>query len=173
MHSSTLWRPCGRAQGLPALSINWGPWAETGMAARLELGAGIEKLSVAEGLDAFRTLLERRRRVKQSQVAVMKVRWEMFAQRWPSAEARVYFSGLLDQTKRTAPTTKDDFLKTFQAAAPETRPSLLEQHIRDAVRQVLGLSASQELKTGQPWTDVGVDSLMMVEIKNGWRCPSG
>jgi acyl transferase domain-containing protein/7-keto-8-aminopelargonate synthetase-like enzyme/acyl carrier protein len=154
------------AQGLPALSINWGPWAEIGMAAKLELGAGLDKLSVDEGLDAFRTLLERRRRVEHSQTAVLKARWDMFARRWPSAGAQVYFSGLLDQTKRTAPAPKDDFLKTFRAAAAEERPGLLDQHIRDAVRQVLGLTAGQEIKSSQPWVDLGVDSLMMVEIKN-------
>ena len=34
------------------------------------------------------------------------------------------------------------------------------------MRQVLGLSGSQEIKNNEPWTDLGVDSLMMVEIKN-------
>src|SRR5262249_45550766 len=40
-----------RAHGLPSLTINWGPWAEVGMAARLSVaGQGVEKLKVSDGL---------------------------------------------------------------------------------------------------------------------------
>ena len=43
---------------------------------------------------------------------------------------------------------------------------MLEAHIHEAVRGVLGLAASHEIKNSEAWTDLGVDSLMMVEIKN-------
>src|SRR5262249_47952251 len=47
-----------RAQGLPGLSINWGPWAEGGMAARLSLaGQGVDKIEVADGLRVLGDLL--------------------------------------------------------------------------------------------------------------------
>jgi 7-keto-8-aminopelargonate synthetase-like enzyme/acyl carrier protein len=155
-----------RAGGLPGVSINWGPWAEAGMAAALVLGAGIEKLSVAEGIDAFGKLLERRHPVERSQIGVMKVRWDMFAERWPSVEAQVFFKDLLGQTKRASFVSKDAFLKIYRATAAEKRAGLLEEHIRNCVRQVLGLGAGQEIHTSQLWIDLGIDSLMMIEIKN-------
>lgn len=46
-----------RGAGLPATSIGRGPWAEAEMAAGLELGGGIEKLSVEDGIGALRAIL--------------------------------------------------------------------------------------------------------------------
>jgi myxalamid-type polyketide synthase MxaB len=154
-----------RAEGLPAVSIQWGPWAEVGMAAELKFGAGIEKLSVDDGLEALRTLLKPQRRVR-GEIGVMKVRWDVFAKRWPSPVSLSYFSALLDQSRAAGRAPTDNFLKTLRAAPEAGRRQLLEEHIQQAVRQVLGLSAGCEIKNGEAWTTLGVDSLMMVEIKN-------
>ncbi|MEM6753811.1 MAG: type I polyketide synthase, partial [Cyanobacteria bacterium P01_C01_bin.38] len=54
-----------RSIGLPALSINWGPWAEAGMAASLDnrhqgrmVASGITPLSLKQGLHILGQLLE-------------------------------------------------------------------------------------------------------------------
>jgi 7-keto-8-aminopelargonate synthetase-like enzyme/acyl carrier protein len=154
-----------RAQGLPAVSIQWGPWADVGMAAGLEFGAGIEKLSVDDGLDALRALLKPQRGTR-GEIGVLKVRWDVYSKRWPSPESLNYFSALLDHSRGAARALKDDFLKTLRSAPEAARRQLLVEHIHEAVRQVLGLSASYEINNNDAWTDFGVDSLMMVEIKN-------
>ncbi len=154
-----------RAEGLPAVSIQWGPWAEVGMAAGIEFGAGIEKLSVDDGLEALRTLLKPQRGPR-GEIGVMKVRWDVYTKRWLSPESLSYFGGLLDHCRGAALVAKDDFLKTLRSSPEAARPQLLEEHIHEAVRQVLGLSANYEIKNSEAWTDLGVDSLMMVEIKN-------
>jgi acyl transferase domain-containing protein/7-keto-8-aminopelargonate synthetase-like enzyme/acyl carrier protein len=154
-----------RARGLPAISIGWGPWADAGMAAGLELGAGIEKLSVDDGIGALRALL-RQRRTTPGETGVMKIRWDVYSKRWPSREALTYYSDLLDQTPGAAGASRDDFLKTFRTTPETARRQLLKAHIHDAVRQVLGLGANYEIRNSEPWSDLGVDSLMMVEIKN-------
>src|SRR5207244_6061045 len=53
-----------RAEGLPAVSINWGPWANVGMAAGLDqrdqarmTRQGLRSLSPEEGMAAFARLL--------------------------------------------------------------------------------------------------------------------
>ena len=154
-----------RAEGLPAVAIQWGPWAEVGMAAGLEFGAGIGKLSVDDGQEALRTLLKPQRGAR-GEIGVMKVRWDVYTQRWPSPQSLNYFSTLVDQSRGLAYVAKDDFLKTFRSAPEAARRQLLEEHLHEAVRQVLGLAASYEIKNGEAWTALGVDSLMMVEIKN-------
>lgn len=153
-----------RARGLPAISLCWGPWAEAGMAAESELGGGIEKLSVEDGLATLKAML-RAPRTARGETGVMKMRWDVYGRRWPSPAASTFYSELLDHS-RAATAAAEDFLKAFRAAPEEARRSLLEAHVRDALRQVLGLSASQEIRNSEPWTDLGVDSLMMVEIKN-------
>ena len=42
-----------RQRGLPGLSINWGPWAEVGMAKNVTLPPGMRRISVKDALDAF------------------------------------------------------------------------------------------------------------------------
>jgi 7-keto-8-aminopelargonate synthetase-like enzyme/NAD(P)-dependent dehydrogenase (short-subunit alcohol dehydrogenase family)/acyl carrier protein len=154
-----------RAQGLAAASIQWGPWADVGMAARLEFGSGIEKLSVQEGIDALRTLLKPQRGTR-GEIGVMKVRWDVYTKRWPSPQSLNYFSALLDQARGAVLTAKDDFGKKLRSTPEASRRQLLVEHIHEAVRQVLGLSPSYEINDNRAWTDMGVDSLMMVEIKN-------
>jgi myxalamid-type polyketide synthase MxaB len=152
-----------RAEGLPAVSIQWAPWAEVGMAAGLEFGAGIEKLSVDDGIDVLRTLLKPQRGTR-GEIGVLKVRWDVYTKRWPSPESLNYFSALLSHGAAHAP--RVDFLKTLRSAPEAERQPLLVEHILEAVRQVLGLSASYQIKNDAVWTEFGVDSLMMVEIKN-------
>jgi 7-keto-8-aminopelargonate synthetase-like enzyme len=135
------------------------------MAAGLKFGAGIEMLSVDDGLEALRTLLKPQRGAR-GEIGVMKVRWDAFAKRWPSPESLSYFSALLDQSRAAALAPTDNFSKTLRSAPEAGRRQLLEEHIQQAVRQVLGLSAGYEIKNGAAWTTLGVDSLMMVEIKN-------
>jgi myxalamid-type polyketide synthase MxaB len=154
-----------RAEGLPAVSIQWGPWAEVGMAAGLEFGSGIEKLSVDDGLEALRALVKPRRGTR-GEIGVMKVRWDVYAKRLPSAESLNYLSAVLDRSRGGALASRDDFLETLRSAPEAARRQLLVQHIHEAVRLVLGLGESFEIKDSQAWTDFGVDSLMMVEIKN-------
>jgi 7-keto-8-aminopelargonate synthetase-like enzyme len=154
-----------RAQGLPAVSVQWGPWADVGMAAGLEFGSGIEKLSVDDGIDAFRTLLKPQRG-PHGDIGVMRVRWDVYTKRWPSPESLNYFSALMDEARGTGLVSRDDFLITLRSAPEAARRQLLQEHLHEAVRQVLGLGASHEIKDGEAWTELGVDSLMMVEIKN-------
>ena len=154
-----------RGAGLPAVSIQWGPWAEVGMAAGLAFGAGIEKLSVDDGLEALRTLLKPQRGAR-GEIGVLKVRWDVYTKRWPSPESLNYFSALQDPSRGATRELKDDFAKTLRSAPEAQRRQLVEEHIHEAVRQVLGLSAGYEINNDAGWTDFGVDSLMMVEIKN-------
>ena len=77
-----------RHQGLPGLSVNWGPWAESGMAARLDSQQrsrlsrhGVNALSSA---DAFRAL-ERLWPEPPAQVGIMDIQWPAFLRRFPGA----------------------------------------------------------------------------------------
>ena len=83
----------------------------------------------------------------------------------PAPEEQSFLSELTER-KDGAAAERDEILKRLRAAAPEDRRGLLETHIQEAVRQVLGLPAGYEIRNGEAWTDLGVDSLMMVEIKN-------
>ncbi|MFI4995275.1 MAG: aminotransferase class I/II-fold pyridoxal phosphate-dependent enzyme, partial [Hyphomicrobiales bacterium] len=60
----------------------------------------------------------------------------------------------------------DDFLARFGAASESERAGMLQAHIRAALGLVLGLDADHLIAPDAPWMDLGLDSLMMVEVKN-------
>src|SRR5262249_11363419 len=85
-----------RAEGLPGLSIIWGPWAEAGMAARLSLaGQGVEKIDPADGLRVLVELLGPGQRHGPAQVVICRVHWPAFQRRLPSGEIPYFLSAFL------------------------------------------------------------------------------
>jgi myxalamid-type polyketide synthase MxaB len=158
-----------RARGLPGLSINWGPWAEVGMAAGLALaGQGLDKLEVADGLHLFADLLWQSRGAGPAQVGVMRVNWPQFARGLPAGETPPFLSALIGRAvpakKRSA--ASDQFLRRYHATPAEERMTLLESAIHEELVHVLKLEASRDIPPTQQWADLGLDSLMMVELKN-------
>ncbi|MDP2292937.1 MAG: SDR family NAD(P)-dependent oxidoreductase, partial [Actinomycetota bacterium] len=91
-----------RSHGLPALSINWGAWAEAGMAARLDdreqqrmASRGVGMLDSATALDALGHLLEHTR----PQIAVMAIDWPKLLSRIEGAPPALF-------AERAAPATE-------------------------------------------------------------------
>jgi myxalamid-type polyketide synthase MxaB len=157
-----------RAQGLPALTINWGPWAEVGMAAQLAPGQGVEKLEVADGLQALDNLLQPARRWGLAQVGVWRASWPAFLRRLPPGDPPPFLSAFVRKTQEPAQkaAASDEFLRRYHATAADERAALLEAAVQKVLAGVLGLQAADEIPPTQPWAEVGLDSLMTVDLKN-------
>jgi acyl transferase domain-containing protein/acyl carrier protein len=160
-----------RVLEMPALSVNWGAWSGSGMAARVEeqgrtrvLGA-VRPMSPDDCLDAFEVALAR----PEAQVIIADVNW----QAWTGSAA-----SLLSDLVRPA-SAHADTLKTTQddasisgivqqlALAPEgSRKGLLIGFVRQEARRVLGLGESHPIDERQPLLKLGLDSLMAVELRN-------
>ncbi|NEQ72612.1 MAG: SDR family NAD(P)-dependent oxidoreductase [Okeania sp. SIO2C9] len=156
-----------RGQGLPGLSINWGPWAFGGMAASLETqhqnrseSIGIRKIQPEEGMVALENLLSG----SQSQVGVFPVNWSQFLTQVPGVEKMPLLSELIS-TQPSLP-QKSGLLEKLEAIAVRDRMELFTTHIQSMVAQTLGLTDGQKLERRQPLFDLGLDSLMAVELKN-------
>ncbi len=158
------------ARGLPAVSIAWGPWADVGMAARMSEAdrermrrQGLGSISPADGALAFAHLLG-----AAGPVAVLPLDWERFAEAQPRMPAR--FSALASQAQSAAaarpaaPTA--DIRKTLADAPQSKRRALLQGHLREHAARVLGLNADFHLDNRQPLREIGMDSLMAVELRN-------
>jgi NAD(P)-dependent dehydrogenase (short-subunit alcohol dehydrogenase family)/acyl carrier protein len=160
-----------RAQGLPALSINWGPWAELGFAhteggkqltKRLAL-LGIRSLPPQRALE----VLERLIGGTATQIAAIPVNWrEYFASYAAGTESSV-LSELVNEGAIGALQTvgTGEKRKAILGSDPLERGQLLQTYVREQVARVLGLTASI-LDIEQPLTNLGLDSLMAVELKN-------
>jgi len=161
-----------RADGLPALSVNWGAWGEVGMAAALAsghqgqmAGRGVELIAPAKGVLA----LERALVGGDTQVAVLPVRWAALLEQFPAGQAPPLFAELVraTPTRPDRPAAADDgaaFRKRL-AAAGDQRQQLLVERLTLHVALVMGLDP-QATDPGRSLSDLGIDSLMAVELKN-------
>ena len=106
-----------RAAGLPSLVINWGAWAEVGMAAQQDSQAaltrmGIESFSPEKGLAVLERLFNQA--APQSLVASMK--WEKFIGQRPEGFTSSFFTGLTrnDVPANTSPDNEEGLTSILQ-----------------------------------------------------------
>ncbi len=162
-----------RAQGLPALSINWGPWAEVGAATRgtvsqrLQL-KGFQAIEPQQGLRVLEELLGQDR----IQVGVLSVDWRQYADSLPPGYRSALLSELDHKTELPALSGQRKtaqppaLLQQLSQAPPGKRQKLLTDFVRQQAIKVLGLDPTQSIDYKQPLSDLGLDSLMAVELRS-------
>ncbi|MDM0053046.1 type I polyketide synthase [Variovorax sp. J22R115] len=168
-HVLDAWAHDRRARGLPALSVNCGPWSGGGMATdadRRGLGqSGIVSLAPERYLAALSRLLA----ADFCQAVVAEVDWSVLR---PLHEARG--RGRLFQRlgiapaadAREAPRGRAVLREQLRCAAPGQRRALLLEHIRRELAAVLGFAPDRAIDSSEGFFQLGMDSLMAVELRN-------
>lgn len=164
------WR---RAQGLTALCLNWGPWgtvgaaAATGSTARLLWGAqGIEFFAPEEGLGVLGSAL--RRGVTQS--AVLRVAWPKFLAQFPGGIPPIFAEVQVASVASNAPARPAErptgaLARRWATVADADRAEFVLRSVKGAVASILGHSHGEGVDVSRPLMELGVDSLMAVELK--------
>ncbi len=158
-----------RALGLPATAVNWGVLGGEGYVARNERVAeflarqGTGALSPGE----VTSLLESFLTSHTTQAAAIRVDWAKWRQSFRGMQdnplvERIFASGVeLAESSGGS----SDWRQKIQSASPEDRDAVLGQAVRDVVGSVLRVKPDS-LRDDQPLTDLGLDSLMGVEIES-------
>ncbi len=150
-----------RAAGHVATSLAWGPWADGGMAsgaaARAQLAAqGFTPLAGATAIAAQRTLITS----GVAAAAVVEVDWGRYGaalgQRLPR---------LLDElVVQGEAVGAGEWLQQWLLAPTEAAEAAMVRLIQAQVQEVLRLGTPPDPET--PLLDLGMDSLMAVELRN-------
>ncbi len=158
-----------RVEGVPAISINWGSLAESGIVARSEhlagvlAAAGITGLTDAEAFQAMEEILE----LSPAQIGAFKLDWARWLEAHPRrgndprfhalcAQAAVAGGGDLAAQVRNA----------LEGASREQRLRALEEHLQEVLGGILKM-AKDATPLDRRLNEMGVDSLLVLELGLG------
>jgi NAD(P)-dependent dehydrogenase (short-subunit alcohol dehydrogenase family) len=161
-----------RERGLPAVSIGWGAWSEFGAAAAAGADAkaaahGIGVIAPQRGLDMLESLLAG----APPHVVATPMNWPTYLSRWTTG-APNFFEDVAQTAaapeRRARETVKAGtdhaLLGRLEAAAPSARREILAGFVAAAVQRVLGLTS--DIDRRRPLNEMGLDSLLAVELRN-------
>ncbi|TXI61414.1 type I polyketide synthase [Mycolicibacterium mageritense] len=159
-----------REQGVAGVSVNFGPWS-TGMAdaesrRRLEQ-RGIRTLSPADALAGLADVVT----ASRAQGVVARIDWARFLPLYQQAGRRGFLTELereVPQSAAAAPVVtasgKTELVERLTNAPVQQRKKLLTTYLRDAVADVTRVDSS-EIREDAGFFDLGMDSLMAVELR--------
>ena len=155
-----------RARGLPALSVNWGPWGGGGMTSTEDEAVyqsiGMKPIEPARGLALLGSLIAGTR----AQAMVADVNWSRFGSLYTARARRRLLDDLLSQPTADARPTEDaTLLKALRAAMPGDREDVLTAHVRAEVARILGFDLVSADAASQGFFQLGMDSLMAVDLR--------
>lgn len=158
-----------RAMGLPAVSVDWGAWAEVGKAATPDRGGrlqarGVGSISPEHGLEALGRLLSS----QLPQVAIMPFDAARWTEHYPAAAASALFTRIAEARLSHMPSGNQPSARVREAiTAGDTDAALrlVREALAEHAGRVLGQSAAA-VDQEKPLTALGIDSLMAVELKN-------
>jgi len=174
---------CARqANELPGLSVNWGAWGEMGAvvegayAERLQ-ASGAKPLSPAIGLEALSRALQGHR----AQIGVIPVDWPLFlagyGARTPSFFERLVrapgVSAARKQRSLDVAPSSIDLRSLLAAMPPEQRQTRLMTLLQSEAAAVLGIAEPERIDPDQPLSELGLDSLLALELRTRLGAATG
>ncbi len=163
-----------RSAGRPALSINWGTWDEMRIASDADrqvfASFGLEPMPSDQALEVLGALLGDTD-ADTAQIVVASVDWDTLKGAYESRRARPLLS--LVETRRPAtPTVKatrqarPELLERLDGARVDDRHDIVVDFLRDEVARTLGSRSALSIDISQGLFEMGMDSLMSVELKS-------
>jgi NADPH:quinone reductase-like Zn-dependent oxidoreductase/acyl carrier protein len=158
-----------RRLGLPGLTLNWGVLSDVGYVAQNEqiaqhlLDKGAKAITSREALDALEALLPS----ELANVLVQPGDWDMFAEQIPVSGTSPRFRQLLSSkgtSSGTGASARIGYGEVMRADA-EGRLALIELVLVEQVAKVMA-TAPSKIDSRLKLTDLGLDSLMAVELRN-------
>ena len=153
--------------GLKALSINWGAWAGDGMLSKTTVkrrDGGFRRMSENEGFAAIDALAN----ASFTQACVLP------GQNWPrylgsrrTGKNEPFFTFLQANTGRSEHREgAQAFLEVLTAEAPAGQRGLMLEFVKAQTAYILGFGSGYSIDELTPLHEIGLDSLLSVELRN-------
>jgi acyl transferase domain-containing protein len=161
-----------RQRGLPATSVAWGSWAGAGMAATSTGRAhdvwakrGLKPVTPERGFRALERLLGD----DTAYAAMLPINWAQFLATLPPGADPEPFTDLAPVApprQASAAGSGDSVVTRLRAAPAETRRSALLDFLRERALHAIGHDPATPVEPRVPLKELGLDSLMAVELRN-------
>ena len=155
------WR---RASGLPATTINWGQWSDIGVARSLTFSA-LDPIAPAEGIEALESILAG----DVGRVGVARLRLDRAAAAFPEIQRLGYFAALAEELDIDSDDDNWAGPDALREMDPAEANRLVCARLSGRILAVMGYPKNSTIDTDQPLTELGMDSLMAVRIRNTVR----
>ena len=149
--------------GKPALSINWGAWSDGGMATRAGTDNALEDFGVLpipplEGMELFQNIVLG----DYTQTVVFPVDWQL------ANQSRAVFTPLFSEflNSKMPNDNWQHILDEILESPRNMQRSKLASYVREIVSHVLRIPSSTPIDDRDSFVDLGMDSLMTVELRN-------
>jgi epothilone polyketide synthase D len=161
-----------RAHGLPAQSLAWGLWADSSdQAAGLASGltrtqqarwtrSGLRAVSSSEGIALFASALER----PEGQLVPVPIDLRAAAKAFGGTVPPLW-RGLVRSSSR-ATSARRGWAEEVAQLSPRDRFAVVLDAVRAEAARVLSLSGRDAVPADRPFEELGLDSLMGVELRN-------
>ena len=142
-----------RTQGLPAIAINWGAWQNTGLAANVKTTNSLKQKGIGaiEPSQAI-NILEQLISDSPVQIGVIPIDWEKYNNPVPLNRDRTAVNINLKQQ--------------LINADPSQRLDIAIAQISQQVGNILGIENIEQIDLDLGFSDLGLDSLASVELRN-------
>jgi acyl carrier protein len=155
-----------RLREIPAISINWGTWGETGLAAASEnrgariASQGLHPMTSKEGAALLMRILDE----APVQVAAMSLDADQWCAFFPAAARSGLLANLMRQSANQV-VEGGDFAASLRLLSGEQLHAALIEWLRQQVAAVLRLD-SERVPQDKALRSLGLDSLMALELRN-------
>ncbi len=144
-----------KARGVPAFSVGWGPWAEVGLATRGDTLERLEKRGM-RALEPQQALSALSAGMGRSGL-IVDADWPRVAHAWGRTPA--ILSELAVPTKRAA----GPWIAPLLALPAGEQASALRDRVAETLREIM--AEPTPVATDRGFTELGVDSLMAIELR--------
>jgi NADPH:quinone reductase-like Zn-dependent oxidoreductase/acyl carrier protein len=160
-----------RQRGLPALSINWGAFSDVGLAAaQANRGArlaerGLSGMTSEQGEEIFGRLASQMQH-GPAQVGAMPFNARQWVEFYPQMAGWPYLQELLQRSDTAAARRGDgELLRRLSEGTAAECQEVIAGLVREELNAVLRVPASR-ITDDTPFKDLGMDSLMGLEVRN-------